>query len=296
MRSATASPLPAPEERIAAAFVAACEDELAALKPGNVHRYADGHGMRAADFSASAAAAAPALTRGGRRVGRRILDATAATWAAVGCNTNLGIVLLCAPMAYAAETVLASGAAGVDGDRLAAGIGLALAELDIDDAERAFRAIALANPGGLGENEAADVRAPARIDLRRAMQLAAAHDRIAMQYVNGFSDIMDFALPCFRQLLAAGDSRECATTGVYLAMLARWPDTHLLRKFSDSVAQTVTREAQGFHDKFMRTKLSPQLRDELLAWDSRLKTQGLNPGTSADMTVATLFAHRLGEV
>jgi triphosphoribosyl-dephospho-CoA synthase len=295
MRPATASLLRAPEQRIAAAFVAACDDELAALKPGNVHRYADGHGMRTADFAVSAAVAAPALTRRGRRIGRRILDATAATWAAVGCNTNLGIVLLCAPIAYAAEAAFAGGAARIDTDRLAIEIALGLAQLDIDDAERAFRAIALANPGGLGESEMADVRAPARIDLLRAMELAAAHDRIALQYANGYSDIFDFALPCFERLLAGGDDRECATTGLYLAMLARWPDTHLLRKFGDSAAQTVTREAECFHAEFMRSKLSPDLQRGLLAWDSRLKKQGLNPGTSADMTVATLFAHRLGE-
>jgi triphosphoribosyl-dephospho-CoA synthase len=68
----------------------------------------------------------------------------------------------------------------------------------------------------------------------------------------------------------------------------------LLRKFGDSVAQTVTREAGRFHDEFMAEKLSPRLRAELLAWDSRLKTQGLNPGTTADLCVATLFVQRLG--
>jgi triphosphoribosyl-dephospho-CoA synthase len=35
------------------------------------------------------------------------------------------------------------------------------------------------------------------------------------------------------------------------------------------------------------------LTDELLALDSALKAEGLNPGTSADLTVASLFARRL---
>jgi triphosphoribosyl-dephospho-CoA synthase len=289
--------LRAPETRIADAFVAACSDELAALKPGNVHRYADGHGMRVADFTASAAAAAPALARRGQRVGQRILDAAAATWAAVGCNTNLGIVLLCAPLARAAEDILTDGSrdhSGLGADRLAARLAVVLEQLDVGDAERAFRAIALANPGGLGEAVESDVREPARIDLRQAMDLAAPHDRIALQYVSGYSDIFDVALPCLNSLLAAGDSLECATTGLFLALLARWPDTHLLRKLGDNVAHTVTLEARPFHDAFMRTKLSPDFFGELLAWDSRLKTQGLNPGTTADLTVATLFVHRLG--
>ena len=46
-----------------AAFVAACETELRALKPGNVHVYADGHGMSVDDFRASAIAAADPLCR-----------------------------------------------------------------------------------------------------------------------------------------------------------------------------------------------------------------------------------------
>ena len=36
-----------------------------------------------------------------------------------------------------------------------------------------------------------------------------------------------------------------------------------------------------------------RLAPELLAWDADLKQRGLNPGTSADLTVAAIFARRL---
>ena len=55
---------------IAAAFIAACRDEIEAPKPGNVHVFADGHGMTVEDFLRSAEAAAPGLVRP-RRAGRR---------------------------------------------------------------------------------------------------------------------------------------------------------------------------------------------------------------------------------
>ena len=45
-----------------------------------------------------------------------------------------------------------------------------------------------------------------------------------------------------------------------------------------------------------RTQAARALDDvmpALLAWDAELKAAGINPGTSADLTVATLFAHRL---
>ena len=89
---------------IAEAFIAACRDEIEAPKPGNVHVFADGHGMTVTDFLRSAEAAAPALSNPSLPVGARILAAVEATFAAAGMNTNLGIILLCAPLAAAAET------------------------------------------------------------------------------------------------------------------------------------------------------------------------------------------------
>src|SRR5262249_11608174 len=88
---------------IAAAFVAACRDEIEAPKPGNVHIFAEGHGMTVDDFLQSAEAAAPALCDTGAPIGLRIFAAIDATFAAVKKNTNLGIILLCAPLAAASE-------------------------------------------------------------------------------------------------------------------------------------------------------------------------------------------------
>ena len=91
-------------ELIAAAFKWACLAELDAPKPGNVHVFAGGHrhdGRRSSSRSADAAAAP--LSAEGTRVGARILGAVEATFAAIGANTNLGIILLCAPLAAAGE-------------------------------------------------------------------------------------------------------------------------------------------------------------------------------------------------
>ena len=77
--------------------------ELEALKPGNVHRFEAGHGMTVEDFETSADISAPFLCARGAGVGARVLRAVSATRKAVGQNTNLGILLLCAPLATAAE-------------------------------------------------------------------------------------------------------------------------------------------------------------------------------------------------
>src|SRR5262249_53999218 len=91
-----------PDAAVAAAYLDSCLAELSAPKPGNVHVFAGGHDMTTADFEASARVSAPVMGRRGLSVGERILGAIKATRSVVGCNTNLGIVLLCAPLATAA--------------------------------------------------------------------------------------------------------------------------------------------------------------------------------------------------
>ena len=55
------------EDPVAAAYLGACLAELDAPKPGNVHRFAPGHGMTLADFVRSAeASAGPIASRGAR--------------------------------------------------------------------------------------------------------------------------------------------------------------------------------------------------------------------------------------
>jgi triphosphoribosyl-dephospho-CoA synthase len=273
--------------RIASAFIAACRDELAAPKPGNVHVFADGHGMTAAQFLASAEAAAPALTAPGARVGARILGAVEATAVAVGTNTNLGIVLLCAPLAAAAE----QGAAD-----LRDSVGEVLAALDVEDAALAFQAIVRAAPGGLGRSEAHDVHAPATVSLRDAMVAAAARDAIARQYATGFADVFGIGAAALAAARDRGLDRPGATLAVYLAFLAARPDTHVARKHGLGPAEEIRRIALTFRDRLATTADPSHLHADLLAWDAALKARGLNPGTSADLTVATLFVGHLGTV
>jgi triphosphoribosyl-dephospho-CoA synthase len=272
------------EAAIAQAFTAAFLDELAAPKPGNVHVFADGHRMTAADFVRSAEAAAPPLARAGARVGRRIHDAVEATFAAVGSNTNLGIILLCAPLAAAAE------AGGTD---LRASLAIVLADLDVEDAELAFRAIARAAPAGLGRAERYDVHAPATATLREAMTEAQQRDHIAKQYVTDFESIFDLGLACLEDALRRWPKAEWATLATYLAYLARHPDSHVLRKHGAATADEVRRSAAAYEARLQAADDPAALVPDLLAWDTALKARAINPGTSADLTVGTLFAHRL---
>ncbi len=271
--------------RIAEAFVSACLAELEALKPGNVHRHAAGHGMTVDDFIRSAEAAAPGIAAAGTSVGERILGAVEATRAAVGQNTNLGIVLLAAPLAAAAET------AG-ESRQLWPAVEEVLGRLTIRDARLAFRAIRLANPGGLGSSAEADVAEEPTVTLLQAMRLAADRDRIAWNYANGFADIRETGLPALTGLSARLEERW-AVAGVYLRYLGAIPDTHIARKLDAERAQQIRLAAAAIERRFASAAAPSAIEQELLAFDRMLKEAGVNPGTSADLTVATVFAHHL---
>jgi triphosphoribosyl-dephospho-CoA synthase len=270
-------------DRIAAAFRAACLDELEAPKPGNVHVFASGHRMTAAEFVRSAEVAAAPLALPGARVGNRIRDAVEATLALVGTNTNLGIILLCAPLAAAAERP----------GELRSALAQVLASLNVRDAELAFRAIARAAPAGLGRVERHDVAEAATVTLKAAMAEASSRDRIARQYVSDFEDVFERGEPTLQAALERSHERQWATLAVYLEFLSAFPDSHIVRKHGTATAEDICRTAARYHER-MRSAESPAvLLPDLLTWDTLLKERGINPGTSADLTVATLFAHRL---
>jgi triphosphoribosyl-dephospho-CoA synthase len=207
-----------------------------------------------------------------------------ATSAAVGTNTNLGIILLCAPLAAAAERQ--------DTD-LRAAVAKVLDRLDIEDASLAFRAILLASPGGLGRAERHDVRAPPQVSLRDAMAAAAERDRIARQYACAFEDVFVTGEAALGAARARSHDPNLATLAVFLAFLSAFPDTHIVRKHGVAVAEDVRRAALGFQARLHAGEDAAHLHADLLNWDTALKHRGINPGTSADLTVATLFAARL---
>ncbi len=281
---------PIPQSAITDAFIAACRGELDAPKPGNVHVFADGHGMTVDHFLRSAEVAARPLCQHGAKVGARIFGAVEATSASVGQNTNLGIVLLCAPLAAAAE------AAGALGGDLRQSLKATLAGLTRADAEAAFAAIVLANPAGLGAAARHDVREGAEATLIGAMREAAGRDRIAYQYASDYADVFGLGFESLDRAAGRGWLAPWPAVCVDLAYLAAFPDSHVARKHGAAAAEALQTAAAGVRDSFMSKDEAADGLADLLDFDRRLKADGLNPGTSADLTVATLFADHLTRI
>jgi triphosphoribosyl-dephospho-CoA synthase len=267
----------------AATFRAACRYDVLALKPGNVALDRPAHGMNARDFLRSAAVAAEPAADPSRGLGASIEAAIAATLATVGCNTNLGIVLLCVPLLHAAALPAPLPA-------LQPRVARVLAGSTVTDTAHVFRAIRQANPAGLGQAPDGDVRGLAIRPLREIMTLAAGRDLVAAQYANEFATVFARGVPALCAGLALGQSLVDAVTDCYLDFLAGYPDSHVARKHGLARATAVQARARRVTADVEACEDPTHRRLILEAFDRELKEEGVNPGTSADLTVASLVA------
>jgi triphosphoribosyl-dephospho-CoA synthase len=250
----------------------ACIWEATARKPGNVHRYRDFADSTYLDFLLSAAAIAPVMsTACQRRVGAIILDAVRATRRVGGTNTNLGIVLLLAPLAAVPPD-----------QEMRSGVERVLAELDVEDARLVYEAIRLAAPGGLGRAAEQDVAEEPTQTLRQVMALAADRDLIARQYANGFAEVFDDGAPAVLTGLQRSGSLEGAILFAHLHLMADHPDTLIARKRGWAEAEEAAGRARAVLDSGLA---------ELNAFDVWLRGEGhaRNPGATADLLAACLF-------
>ncbi len=266
-------------------FLYACLLDLRALKPGNVGLHGDGHGKTCQDFRRSAQAAAELVTRPGWSLGRRIREAARASWGVAGCNTNIGVLLLTAPLvsAYYRE-----GPPGLESRMQAV-----LADTTVEDARDVYRAIRQMQPAGLGRSPQADIRERPDIPLREAMALAAGRDQVAAQYRDGFPIVFSEARPQWESLcLRWGDARW-AMTGVFLTLLGRYPDSHIARVHGEEAAKSVSGKIKRLADEFCGAEAPENFRLRLLELDAFWKSAGFSPGTTADLTLAGVLTARL---
>lgn len=245
----------------------ACLAEAAAPKPGNVHPGASFQDLSFDAFRHAAYVTAPALASCSTGVGASILNACRRVEAATATNVNLGICLLIAPLAAVKDADWPAVDNVLDG-------------LTVADAAAAYEAIRLANPGGLGRVENADVAAEPTVTLLEAMELAAGHDLIARIYAERFEPILGVGQEMLRDELAASPPAS-AIVRFSLRWQADYPDTHIARRCGSDVAQDASRRAADV----LAGKTSIDEFDVWLRADGHRR----NPGTTADVVAATLF-------
>lgn len=267
---------------VAAAAQLACLLEVSAPKPGNVSPHASFRDATYEDFLASAAAIGPAfLVAGERPLGATIRAAVEATARWAPSNTNLGLVLLFAPLARAALR---------PGQALRSRVAATLAETTVADAQDAYVALRLAAPGGLGRVGDQDVAGAPTQTLRDVMVLAVGRDAIAREYATDFQTTFEIGAPALRRALADALPWRDAVVETYLTLLASAADTHIARKLGLGAAVTV--QQRGRAVLAAGGVRSAAGREAIAALDRELRDEAntLNPGATADLSGAAIYA------
>jgi len=280
---------------IAWAAQLACLFEVSVEKPGNVSPRVGFADARFEDFAASAVAIGPAMGDAGLAgVGETIARAAAATRRLVATNTNLGMILLLAPLAKAAARLGAGGdprAAPHDaGGDLRAALHDVLEGLTVQDARLAYAAIRAAAPAGMGKVERHDVgEDDVSVTLRAAMDAARERDSIAREYVTDFAITFTLGAATLQRCWQDGAAFSDAVVTAFLTILAAVPDTLIARKNGLRAAEDVSRRAARVLAAGGRFSERGRARLAELAGELGDEAHALNPGTTADLVAAALF-------
>ena len=291
---------------VAIAAQLACLLEVSAPKPGNISPGRAFHDLRYEDFLAGAAAiGAPLAAAGSQPLGVTIRTAIEATAQWTRSNTNLGIVLLLAPLAKAAVRLPPSplrgfgetGKADTAREDVVSGFSPTLrAEtrrvLDgttVDDARDVYMAIRRAAPGGLGKVADQDVADEPTLRLLEVMRLAADRDSIAREYATTFELTFVTGVPALERARRDGLPWDDAVVETFLTLLASTEDTHIARRGGTAMAADVSRQARAaIAAGGVR---SAEGREAIERMDRGLGDARHigNPGTTADLTAASIF-------
>jgi triphosphoribosyl-dephospho-CoA synthase len=265
----------------------ACQLEVSAEKPGNVTYGKPFEDVSVEQFLASAFAIGPAFSRvRSSRVGRLVLEAVRDTKALAGVNTNLGIVLLLAPLAKAALRE--------EKADLRVRLSRVLKETDESDTKDVYEAIRVASPGGLKEAPRYGVMGPTpRIPLLEAMAEASSWDSIAAEYCSDYQIVFTVGIPALKQASSSIPRLKEAVTHTFLTLLSEVPDTLISRKNTLEAALKVSRMAREVIEA--GSVLDQKGRRMIGEMDLFLRGRrnSMNPGTTADLLAAVLFVAAL---
>ncbi len=197
----------------------------------------------------------------------------------MGKNTNLGTILLLAPLARVPRS-----------RPLAAGVAEVLAGLAADDARDIYQAIRLAEPGGMGRAERYDLCDDPPPSLLDAMREAAERDMVARQYAEDFAGVLEVVLPWLLEEVSAGLPLPQAIVHLQMRLMARFPDSLIARKCGPEVV----RQSAAWAGSVLQSGApgDENYHAALADFDFWLRSDGhrRNPGTTADLIAAGLFA------
>jgi triphosphoribosyl-dephospho-CoA synthase len=134
------------------------------------------------------------------------------------------------------------------------------------------------------------VAGPAPDDLLAAMGQAAERDLVARQYADGFREVLECSAPWLIEGRRRGWSNSTAIIHTHLRLMSEFPDSLIARKCGVAVARrSADMAAQVLAAGSPDDETFWQAVGDLDFW---LRSDGhrRNPGTTADLVTAGLFA------
>ncbi len=269
-------------------------------KPGNVHRNRNYDDMVFEDFIISGVVIGNTMEEAAlhsksienlsdANLGKYIFDAVSETDRWIANNTNLGIMMMCVPIAAAASI-------SDDFSQIQENVGRLMDATTVEDAVNLYDAISLADAGGMGDQEEFDVMSEKAKDELRAnnqtmydvLKISAGWDRLALELTSKMPVSFGIGYPTFSKFIDNCDDVDAinkATVLTFMTLLSEIPDTLISRKYGDEVAEEVSKKAK----ELLEFKDSDDFVDRLLEFDDYLYENKYNPGTTADLTAASIF-------
>ena len=235
-------------------------------KPGNVDREHDYDDTRLEHFLMSATRARPVFEQiDSLSLGQAMYDAVLRTNNHSGGNTHFGAFILLLPLLKGR---------GIEGAKEC------VKETTVDDAVRFYQAFGL-TAVRVNETSEMDINDPATLDKLRAegktmydvMEFSSPNDMVCREWINGFELTRKFA----DSLKASGGASQIPS--VFMEMLATYPDTFVIKKLGTAAAEELRNCARMVRSD----KMSADILD---AW---CLTEGINPGSLADICIAGIF-------
>ena len=275
-------------------------------KPGNVHRTRNYDDMVFQDFVISGVVIGDTMEEvanqakeiddlSNAELGKYILQAVNETNRWIETNTNLGIMMMCIPIA-------ASAAISNSFDEIQENVGHLMDATTVEDAVNLYDAINVADAGGMGDQEEFDVMSEKAKDELRAnnqtmydvLKISAGWDRLANELTSKMPVCFEIGYPTFSDFWKTCDDVDVinkASVLTFMTILSQVPDTLISRKYGNEIAEAVSRKAEGI----LKFKDDDSFVEKLLEFDDYLYENKYNPGTTADLTAASIFLSYLAK-
>lgn len=282
-----------------------CALEVACPKPGNVNRFHDFQDTTLEHYLTSAIAVGGAMRKAAEAgfihaskgafseigIGKLIFEAVSESrvWHR-GRNTNLGIAALLVPLCSSYGSAIHD-ASDMGDDTVREMLHSIMKSTTASDTLYFYRAIRDASPGGLGKHYYLDVNDPKSdnriidegLNLFQVLKMSP-QDSVARELTEKMRITFEIGSPAILDAYYRSDNLRDGILHGYMKILSEVPDTLIIRKKGLKVAEDISREAR----RIMELGL-PQ--EKLKAFDEMLRREdnALNPGTTADLTAASLM-------